>query len=472
MRRLIALLASVVIAVVLLSFGSYLGPTDGMSRAQSQTASDKPNIVVVMTDDQDADSLQFMPAATSRLVSQGVRFTNFFSSQPLCCPNRATFLTGLYVHNHGITGNDGTQFWERGLDQSTVGTWLNNAGYETAYFGKYLNHYEGGHVPPGWDKWQAYVGGYGQYDPVRVRTNGGWTSFDRNQIHEADYLARESVGWLKGQAGDAAPKFMVVAPYTPHSPAYVAERHRGAYGGLSLPSPNFNERDVSDKPAVIRKMPRLTLDKVRAMGAEYRQRAAALLAVDDLIGSLLDELAAEGELDNTYFIYTSDNGWFWGEHRLTKKTFPYEEGAKQHLVVRGPSVQAGARLHHLVGMHDLAPTIASLAGMQPTRKVDGKSFKPLLFAGRPTAASWRKALLIQSWNVQAKYYAVRTQNRLYVEHYERESRELEHYYLPNDPYQLRSTHASLSGRQKQRFHDLLVRLARCSGSGCRVAEGS
>ncbi len=445
----------------------------GAEVPQEATAVDKPNIIVVMTDDQDADSLRFMPVAKNRLVSRGVRFTNFFASQPLCCPNRATFLTGLYVHNHGITGNDGTQFWGRDLDQSTVGTWLKGAGYETAYFGKYLNHYEGGHIPPGWDKWQAYVGGYGRYNPVRVRTNGGWTSFDRSRIHEADYLARKSVGWLKGRAGDASPKFMVVAPYTPHAPAFVADRYKSAYGGLSLPLPNFNELDVSDKPAVIRKQPRLTLEKVREMGAEYRKRAVALLAVDDLIGSLLDELAAEGELDNTYFIYTSDNGWFWGEHRLTRKTFPYEEGAKQHLVVRGPGVEAGARLHHLVGMHDLAPTIASLAGAQPTRKVDGKSFKPLLFtADRPTVASWRKALLIQSWNVQAKYYAVRTQNRLYVEHFERGSRELEHYYLPNDPYQLHSSHASLSKSQKQRLHDLLVRLARCSGSGCRVAEGS
>jgi N-acetylglucosamine-6-sulfatase len=222
---------------------------------------------------------------------------------------------------------------------------------------------------------------------------------------------------------------------------------------------------------VIKRKPRLTAAGVRVLAAQHRKRMESLLAVDDLVGALLDKLAAQGELRNTYFVFTSDNGWYSGEHRLTAKSFPYEEGASIPLIVRGPGVPSGVSVPHLVGMHDMAPTIAAIGGTRPSRVVDGKSFKPLLSAERPAPGSWRKALLIENVDDKARYWAVRQQTRLYAEHRETRTLEREHYYLLKDPYQLRSTHYSLSQGMRDRLHDKLVKLRACDGRECRAAEG-
>jgi N-acetylglucosamine-6-sulfatase len=445
--------------------------TSQPNNSVAQTA-DKPNIVVVMTDDQDTDSLKFMPEVQRRVMAQGITFKNTFSSQPLCCPNRTTFLTGRYVHNHGINANNGDQLRTRNLDSSTVATWLNGAGYRTGYFGKYVNGYnETAYIPPGWDRWYAFTSNYGA-NPLTISDNGKPDALNKGQEHEADRLSAKAVDFLQANRDSAAPLFMVVAPNTPHLPTNVPDRYAGAYSGLALPRPpNFNEADVSDKAPPARK-PRLSDAEISEMAANYRRQAAALRAVDDMVASLMDELSAQGELDNTYILYTSDNGYYWGEHRYDRKTFPYEAGAHQPLVIRGPRVETGTTIPHLVGMHDLAPTIAALASASPTRVVDGKRLLPLFSTTRPTPAAWRQRLLVQNWNPKAKYYAVRNRQALYVEYTQDGRTYLEHYYLSQDPYQLRNDVASLSASTKNRLHDQLVKLRNCQGSECRTAEGS
>ena len=434
---------------------------------------ERPNIVLILTDDQDSKSLKYMPHVRQHVVNEGVTFTNAFAANNLCCPDRASILTGKYAHNHGVYDNAGCSgfFGAHGLDGETFATWLNRAGYRTAYFGKYLNEYKSLGIPPGWDRWYAYNDGF--TNPYPINDQGTQTYLNINQEQEADHLGRKSVEWLKNASGGGAPRLLVFAPYTPHAPGHVSDRYVGTYSNLSLPKPpNFNEADISDKPSVIRKMPRLTSSEVGAMQSDFRSRMEALRSVDDAVSDILNELVAEGELDNTYVIYGSDNGWFWGQHRLPLKTFPYEEGGRLPFVVSGPGVQAGATIPHLVGTHDLAPTIADLANAPRGSTQDGKSFVPLLSPSRPSADLWRDRLLIESWSSQSKFYALRSNQRLYAEHHETSTVEKEHYDLRTDPYELRSNAGSLGPATLNLFHESLTALKNCSGTGCRRAEGN
>jgi N-acetylglucosamine-6-sulfatase len=207
------------------------------------------------------------------------------------------------------------------------------------------------------------------------------------------------------------------------------------------------------------------------MEANYRERMESLLAVDDLVAKVIRELRAQGELSKTYIIYTSDNGWYWGEHRLTRKVFPYEKGARMPLIVRGPGVAPGRTPNHLLGMHDLAPTIAELAGAAPPANVDGKSFRPLLSSNSPpTPADWRRNLLIESrW--PPAYQVLRARGGYYYGEWSN-TNEKEFYDLSTDPYQLSSAHNTAPKGLMSELASRLSALRSCAGSQCRSAEGS
>lgn len=441
----------------------------------AQTAP-RPNVIVIMTDDQDAKSIKYMPKLNERLAKLGTKSSHFFASTPLCCPDRASFLSGQYAHNHGVFTNDEPdggepKFRSSGGDKSTIATWMKSAGYRTGYLGKYLNGYTDLYIPPGWDRWYAFNAWYGQYSNLPVNDQGRRAYFDTTKQHEADMLAGRATTYIRNNAPAAAPFFLVVATNTPHAPANVASRHRGTYSSISLPKPpNFNETNVSDKPSEVRAKPMLTDAEVTAREANYRKRMESLRAVDDLVGKVLDELRTQKELRNTHIIYTSDNGWFWGEHRLTAKAFPYEEGARMPLIVRGPGVPQGRTLNHLLGMHDLAPTIARLAGTAPPASADGKSFTPLLLSTNPpTKAEWRRDLLIESrWPT---YQVLRTQGGYYYAEWPKNN-ETEFYNLNTDPYQLNSAHNSAPRWLVSQLAARLSALRTCAGSECRTAEGS
>jgi N-acetylglucosamine-6-sulfatase len=454
-----------------LGFILQLGITAARSEEYSLQTSKRPNILFVMTDDQDSASLKYMPHVTQRVVNRGVTFKNAFAADNLCCPDRASMLTGKYAHHHGIYQNSvcSGHFKAKGLDRKTFATWLHRAGYRTAYFGKYLNDYKSLGIPPGWDRWYAYNGNF--LNPYPINDQGAQTQLNIDQEQEADHLGRKSVEWLKRTSGSGTPRLLVLAPHTPHSPVHVADRYVGEYYDLSLPKPpNLNEAHVSDKPSVIRNKPLLTSSDVGAMQTDFRSRMEALHSVDDAVNGILDELSAQGELSNTYVIYTSDNGWFWGEHRLTEKTFPYDEGARLPLVVSGPGVQAGARITHLVGAQDLAPTIADLANATRGGTQDGKSFVPLMSSSRPSPGTWRGRVLMESWTSQGKFYAFRSNQRLYAEHHETRTTEKEHYDLGADPFELKNNAGALGSAALKQFHESLIALKNCSGSSCRAAE--
>jgi arylsulfatase A-like enzyme len=468
------LLFSTMFLAVLLAGGTALAVT---ATAEAVVKPSKPNIILIMTDDQDYQSVKFMPRVQSNLVRKGTSFKNAFVSTPLCCPSRATFLRGQYEHNHGVITNfapDGgyMKFHDSGLEVSTVATWLRNSGYQTVLIGKYLNEYSGRAVPPGWSSWMARQ--YRDANTSRGRAfvlnvNGKLVKYPYAKHHDTDVLGDKANSYIRRRAGDSQPFFMYLATKAPHEPASNATRHDRMFTEVRLPRPpNFNERDVSDKPGWVRWRKLLTSEQIRQVTFNYRKRLRSLQAVDELVGALVKSLKETRKLDNTYIVFTSDNGWHQGEHRLASgKGTPYEESIKVPFIVRGPGVPMGQRLDHMILNNDFAPTVADWAGVTAPPFVDGKSIRSLLRGNRPSPEEWRKQVLIEHLGRSgAPYIAVRTQTAKYVE-YENGDKEL--YSLTDDPYELESRHetdpAMLADMQAR-----LEGLKDCSGKTCRVME--
>ena len=449
------------------------------SDAQSAAPGVRPNVVVIMTDDQTVESMRVMPNVRGLLAEQGVTFDNSFVSYSLCCPSRSTFLTGQYAHNHGVWGNTSPNGGYYKLDSTnTLPVWLQRAGYQTVHLGKYLNGYgtrNATEVPPGWGEW------YGSIDPTTYRfynynlnENGKVVNYGTGVAnYQTDVYARKAVDIITRQAVDPRPFFLSVAFLAPHAGAprdpddptgqatpSPAVRHRNYFAAQALPlPPSFNELDVSDKPAGIRNRPQLTNARIAAIRENYQQRLESLLAVDDAVGLIVNQLAAIGELDKTYILFTSDNGFFHGEHRVPQgKVLLYEPSIRVPLILRGPGIPAGKHRSQFVSNIDLARTIVGATGAQPSRVLDGRSLLP--FAKNPLLHSGRDLLL-----ETPTYAAIRTPNWLYAEHVTGE-REL--YNLARDRYQLTSLHGDL--RFDRTKADLAARLARlrgCAGPVCR-----
>jgi N-acetylglucosamine-6-sulfatase len=460
-----------VLAALVVVFG--VGLPQGQIEEGSVQARERPNVVFILTDDLDAGSTSFMPELQSLMVDQGTTFENAFVTDPLCCPSRATFLRGQYSHNTGIRSNSPPlggheKFRGEGLDHSTVATWLDDAGYYTAYFGKYMNGYEDTkYVPPGWDRWFGWLGNH--YSPggeYRLNENGSIEAYNRDQIHDTDLLKEKAVHFVRAQEEeDDRPFFAYVATNAPHIPAYAAKRHEDVFDGRALPRPpSFDERIVFDKPGVVRR-PELTPRETQSLGDLYRKRLASLRSVDDMIGALIRALKETDQLHNTYVVFASDNGYLLGQHRLTKKSLPYEESIGIPLIVRGPDVPA-QKLEHLVINNDFAPTVAQLAGVETPSFVDGKSFVPLLREERPSPKEWRTGFLVA--HVSPTYQALRTNDHTYVQ-WSNEEREL--YDLEADPYQLRSGHDAPANQALiDKLSSQLAALRDCKADLCRAAE--
>lgn len=438
----------------------------------------RPHIVLVLTDDEDARIHAFLPKTKALLEDRGTAFGNAFVPYPLCCPSRAALLRGQYPHNTGVLGNapplGGFEvFVERGLETSTVATWLQAAGYRTVFAGKYLNGYgERGtdptHVPPGWTEWYAGLGGrpYANFD-YALNENGNVVRYgQRPEDYLTDVIAQKAVAAIERAVESGQPLFLYLAPYAPHSPATPAPRHAGLFEDARLPRPpSFNEPDVSDKPTVTRRQP-LTARQIARMEELYRRRLRSLQAVDDLVETVVRTLARLGQLDRTYLVYTSDNGFHMGEHRLLPgKNLPYEEDIRVPLVVRGPGVRPGQRVEALVLNTDLAVTFAEIAGITPPAFVDGRSLLPLL---RGQTVPWRSSVFIQVRTpTGGGFDAVRTATWKYVS-WRNGEREL--YDLRNDPYELDNRVATAPGELVAGLAARLRELGRCAGPSCRAAE--
>lgn len=380
-----------------------------LSISQAVSAASQPNIVFILTDDLDEGVFDKNVGLQTLLTEQGTKFDNNFVSISLCCPSRVATLRGQVAHNSGIFTNsapDGgfAKVYADGLENSTIATWLQDAGYRTALFGKYLNGYPNGapsntYIPPGWSRWFSPNGGspYSEYN-YYVNDNGKTVYYGSSEAnYGVDVISGKTAGFIRDTVTNYPDKpfFIYIAPYVPHGPATPPKRYLNDFPNAIAPrTPSFNELDVSDKPQWIRSKPLLTSTQISNMDDLYRKRRASLKAVKDLVQNVIDTLNSTGQLDNTYIFFTSDNGFHQGQHRLNSgKNGPYEEDIRVPLVVRGPGVRSGQVYYKLTGNIDFAPTFAELAGVTPPGFVDGRSLVPFLKGTPPIV--WRKAFLLE-----------------------------------------------------------------------------
>jgi N-acetylglucosamine-6-sulfatase len=407
-----AFLAAAILAAAALTATPSPGPRD-----------DRLNIVVILTDDQSFDTLPSDPPAFPWLQSQirdrdahWLWFPDAFIQTPLCCPSRATILSGRYSrHTHVRTNDDGALFDET----QTIATWLQDAGYFTGLIGKYLNRYpfgRGPYIPPGWDRWvvkrntaaSTTYANFGFVDQgVAMQTS------DSDATYATDLFADHAVDFLR-TAPDDRPFFLYFATSAPHPPWTPPTRHAGAFSDASLPvAPSVDERNVSDKPSWVRKLRRVDATARAGFLEDRRLEAEALLAVDDAVERIVDQLAADGDLDRTVILFLTDNGFSFGQHRIRGKRCPYEECIRTPFAARMPGALA-RDVPGLISNVDLAPTIAELAGVRPGQPVDGRSFAPALLGERWNAPAgvfleWAGDREIPPWQ------GVRTADFAYIE---------------------------------------------------------
>lgn len=493
-------IGALLLCALLLVAGGSPGSTAG---AAPQEVS-KPNVVIVMTDDQTVESMRVMPKAQKLLADKGITFENSFASNPICCPSRSTFLTGQYAHTHGVLRNSEPNGGYYDLDATeTLPVWLSRAGYTTAHIGKYPNGYgqlDGPDpVPPGWTEW------YGAEDPGTYRMwgytlneNGDNVTYGDYDIqdpatYQTDVYAQKASEFIARRAPEEAPFFLSVAPLAPHvevfdrpvdgdddppTPAYPnprpAPRHANAFATEKLnKTPSFNEADVSDKPEAIRALPPLDGPATGQARNKYRSRLTSLLAVDDLLSTVVNSLRDSGELNRTLIVFTSDNGFLLGEHRIrTGKQYPYEPSIRVPLLMRGPGLPKGETREQLVANVDLAPTIVDYTGAALGHAADGRSLRRMI--DDPDLEPGR-AIVLENWcqtNEPAcfdpetpRYRGVRTNRYAYME-YPNGEREL--YDLERDPDQLTSLQNKTKYDQEEAaLHRLLGRLQACAGTACR-----
>jgi arylsulfatase A-like enzyme len=475
-RLLISALATFVTGVSAVASGTH------SATVQAAAAPRSPNVLVIESDDQTLESMRVMNNVNSLIGAEGATFQNSFVNYSLCCPSRATFLTGQYEHNHGVTNNTGPtggfDRFESLHGNNNLAVWLQDAGYYTAMIGKYLNGYSNSPlVPPGWSEWHA-AAPYDQYVyNYRLNDDGTIVSYGHNPADfKQDVLTGKAVDFVARRVHAAQPFFLWLTYTAPHvgSPdpnpnppsdcgtaAKPAPRHAHAFDTEPLPKPpNFNEADVSDKPAAIRNLPLLSPSQITDIQRKYRCELESLLSVDEGVKRVVDALRSTGELKNTLIIYTSDNGYFHGEHRIPKgKLRIYEESIRVPLEMRGPGIPRGVNVGDLAINADLAPTIVDAANASPGLVMDGLSLIPV--AENPGTGSGRE-LLIE----EPSFKAIRTERYMYAEH---STGEKELYDLLKDPYELQSRHnAPAYASVKAQLADRLHQLQNCAGSSCRT----
>jgi len=481
-------LGLVIVAALVAAAVGAVGVHRSGGAARAAAASARPNVVVLETDDQTLAEMEVLPNVRRLIGDAGVTFDNNFDSFSLCCPSRATFLTGQYSHNNGVRGNALPQGGFEKLDSTnTLAVWLQRDGYYTVHLGKYLNGYGRRNpleIPPGWSEWRGAVDpSTYRYYGYTLNENGVLTTYcaiPEPSCYQTD-VYRDKANEIIRRRAPEGPFFLWVAfladhsggPRDPDDPTGLATpvpapRHKDRFAGTPLPQPpNYNEADVSDKPAVIRARAPINARVQAAIQENWQQRRETLLAVDDAVASIVETLRTTGELDNTLLIFTSDNGFFHGEHRIRNgKVLLYEESIHLPLLMRwtgNSTLPRGVHRKQLTMNVDDAETILNAAGATPGRVEDGVSLLPFWRDGGKEIG---RDLLIDNTPGAGHFDAIRSRNFLYSE-YQNGDREL--YDLAKDPYELQSQHANPAyDRIKAALAGRLHNLVTCTGATCRA----
>lgn len=464
-----------------------LPPADGRAPATTSAAgvtAGRPHVVLITADDQTVADMRWLPRTRRVLGDHGVTFRNMVAPHPNCCPSRAQLLTGQYAHNNGVRTNGPPHGGHQALTADTaLPVWLQEAGYLTAFTGKYLHGYdESDPVEPGWTVFRPVVSkSLSDYYSI-VEYDHGVVRPARPEVYHTRHVAGRSVEMIGDLAATGRPFFLWSSYLAPHGSCATTEekdcsgppeaepRYAGIRGGVRLPSldsPSFNEKDLSDKPRRLRGRPLVSPAEQQQL---FTARLRALASLDDAVVRTVRALARAGVLDDTVVMFTSDNGYLFGEHRLEGKNVAYEEAIRVPLLVRGPGVPAGERRDQTVAMIDLAPTIARLAGATPRVRPDGIDL--WRYATRDGAQGDR-ALLVQAGSRAPdparawQFRAVRTSRYTYVDWPRSLPDEL--YDRELDPFQVRSVERDRSyARVRRSLRRLLEGLSGCAGPDCRV----
>ncbi|MGC4943760.1 sulfatase family protein [Kribbella sp. DT2] len=452
-----------------------------------QQGQDRPNFVFVLTDDLSTNLVEHMPQVQA-LARDGASFTNYTVTDSLCCPSRSSIFTGKFPHSTGVFTNMGPDggfatFHGRKNEDATFATALQKAGYHTAMLGKYLNGYEPdatidgqeNYVPPGWNDWHVAGNGYGEYN-YTLNANH---QLEKHGKEPGDYLTDVIAGKardiISSAAGEKKPFLIELATFAPHGPATPAPQDQDAFAGLKAPRAASYGKLPANAPAWLAKHPELTAKQQTALDTTFRKRVQSVQAVDRMIGSLRETLTKAGVADNTVVVFTSDNGFHLGEHRLTAgKQTAFETDVRVPLVMAGPGVEAGRTVAQPAQNIDFAPTFQSMAGLTPADEIDGHSLAPLLSGPPPT--DWRTASLVEHHgpNKSPKdpdrpgkgggnpptYAALRTTTATYVEY---SDGTIEYYDRTKDPLQLNNVANTLSSQRRTELHSALQKLQSCHG---------
>jgi arylsulfatase A-like enzyme len=452
----------------------------------------RPNVVFVLTDDLSANLVPYMPNVLA-LQKEGTTFSNFTVTDSLCCPSRASLFTGRFPHNTGIIKNHGKNggfrlFHARGEETSTFATDLKAAGYRTAFLGKYLNEYQPGAalgagrtwVPPGWDEWYAGGDAYANlnYD---LNENGRVVHYgSRPADYLTDVIGAKAQGFIAASAAAGTPFLVELATYAPHRPFTPAAQDAASFPGLTAPrGPSFDQVPA-DPPKWLAGHAPLTAEQKTSADAAFRKRVQEVQSVDRMIGALRQSLEKAGAAGRTLVVFSSDNGYHLGEHRLAEgKQTAFDTDVNVPLVVAGPGVPAGRVDPAVVQNIDLRPTFDELAGAPVPAIVDGESFVPLL---KGETGTGRVALVehLDSTNdpadpdfgkyasdIPPTYHALRSESYTYVEYADGS---LEYYDHARDPEQLHNVAATLAPARKAALHASLQALKTCHGQACRAAS--
>lgn len=471
------------------------GPGTGSAASGS-----RPNIVFILTDDLSTNLVRYMPHVRA-LAKSGTSFSNFTVTDSLCCPSRTSILTGKYPHNTGVFTNRGPHGGFVGFQRhreaaSTFATEMHAAGYRTAMMGKYLNGYKPRalgpdgrpYVPQGWSEWDVTGGGYREFDYTLNQNHQVVHYGSAADDYLTDVLSRRATQFVgacplrRGRPRAPAPFMLEVATFTPHHPFVPAPRDAHAFPGLRNPRTPAYNRLPRRAPRWLAARKPLTPRQMHFQDLVFRERVRSVQAVDRMIGAIEEALRRAGVADNTVIVFSSDNGFHIGEHRLGPgKMTAFDTDVRVPLVVAGPGIPAGRVTGAVAENIDLAPTFEALAGLEPPDNVDGRSLVPLLHGETPP--DWRTAALVEHRRPTAltigpdqdskyaanppSYDAMRTSDYLYLEYVDGTG---EFYDLNRDPEELDNLFSRLPDVTRRALHRALVALKHCRASECRAAD--
>ncbi|KAK6960439.1 Extracellular sulfatase Sulf-2 [Biomphalaria glabrata] len=422
-------------------------------KKRSGHRSDKPNIIVILTDDQDVllGSLKYMPKVQNLLIRQGVYFNNSFVTTPMCCPSRSSFLTGLYPHNHNIFSNNAncsSPEWQKTHEPRVFSNYINDS-YLTGYFGKYLNEYDGAHTPQGWQRWFGLIKNSRFYNYSMVDENGVKTRHYDN--YYADYLTDLISNESRAFIHDSKKKFpnkplmMVLSVPAPHGPEDSAPQYQHMFANnTDHRTPSWNHAPNPDKQWLLQYVYPMTPQLKLFTDLLQRRRLQTLQSVDDLVENIVEELDFQGELDNTYIIYTSDHGYHLGQFGLIKgKAMAFDFDTKVPLIVRGPGIRPGTIISNIISNVDIAPTVIDMAREEVPEHMDGESFMKLIRAAQdPTRVDkrgfvnipnkpWRDTVLLERGKVTEKMMKLKMMSEELTLINQPVSSKRIHYYIPS-----------------------------------------